>query len=108
MVQRVIKPKTVTKPVEPIPPRPHLVDLSGAPSQKTFAKADAVLAKLPGGFQRFVVAKPDGTFVPVAMLMPTEYGPDNILGCQRFGCHVMVGLASGVEAYADGDARKKP
>lgn len=106
-LKKIRKPITVTHPVEPIPPRPHLVDFSSAPSYKTHAKASRVLQDLPGGFQRFVASNPDGTFTAVAMLMPTEFTPDIISGCQRNGCHVMVGLAQGITAYADGDARKR-
>lgn len=76
-------------------PRSHLVDMSDCPAHPTFNKASEVLAKINGGFQRFVVARDDGKFVPVCMLLPTEFTPDIRAACERFGAHVMLGIAHG-------------
>ena len=91
------KPITVTEEPPEWVPRDHLVDLSDAPAHKTHARASEVLAKIPGGFQRFVVSRRDGMFVPVCMLMPSECTPDIIDGCRRSGAHVMLGLATARE-----------
>lgn len=104
-VGRIIRPRKQ----ESVPewkPRSHLVPLDSSPAHPTFEKASAVLAGIPGGFQRMVVARAPGEFVPVVMLMPTEFTPDIIGGCQRNGCHVMVGQAVGVPTY-DSPREKK-
>lgn len=94
---RAIKPKVVKRGEEPPQPPPvtnHLVDFSGAPSYPTFRRASLKLLDINGGFQRFVVATPDGTFVPVVMLLPSECTPDIINHVRHRGCHVMAGVAS--------------
>lgn len=75
------------------PPRPHLIDFSDAQSYPTFDKASLVLAGINGGFQRFVVARPDGRFVAVVMLLPTEFTPDIRNHVERYGGHVMLGIS---------------
>lgn len=104
-VGKIIRPKKQEK-VPEWKPRPHLVPLEYAPHHKTFEKASEALAKIPGGFQRMVVARSESEFVPVVMLMPTEFTPDIIGGCQRNGCHVMVGQATGIPIY-DSPREKK-
>lgn len=91
-------------------PRSHLIDLSSAPACPTFRKASELLSRIPGGFQRFVIARPDGQFVPVVCLWPTEFTPDVIAGCQREGAYVMVGQSIGLPVYETGErpwARKR-
>lgn len=93
MSRRIIKPKGQEK-VPEFPVRPVLVGMSAAPFRPTHDKAVSVLSKIPGGFQKFVVSDGPGRFVPVVMLMPTEFTPDIINHVRRNGAHVMVGLAT--------------
>lgn len=86
------KPKKQEK-VQEFVARPHLIDFSDCPAHPTFDKASLALSKINGGFQRFVVSRPDGQFVPVCMLLPTEFTPDIRAACERFGAHVMLGVA---------------
>ena len=71
----------------------HLVDLNHAQAYDTFQKANTVLGRINGGFQKFIAAREDGKFVAVVMFMPTEFTPDLIAHITREGAHVMVGLA---------------
>lgn len=97
-VGKIIRPKKQEMVLEWVP-RSHLISIDEAPSQPSFGRASEVLAKIPGGFQRMIVARADGEYVPVVMLMPTEFTPDIIAGCQRSGAHVMVGQATGIPIY---------
>ena len=71
----------------------HLVDLNHAKAYDTFQKANTVLGRINGGFQKFIAVREDGKFVAVVMFMPTEFTPDLIAHITREGAHVMVGLA---------------
>lgn len=89
----MIKKPKKEEPVEEWKPRDHLVSITH-PGLPTFRKASSVLFKINGGFQRFVAATEDGKFVPVVMLMPTEFTPDIVNHCERLGAYVMVGVAN--------------